>query len=119
MPLAATPVNHDRAGRVLRAVLADRPEQQCAQPTERAGAHHQQIGVAGGVDQHISSRPLNGKRRHRHGGVVNDDPLDRLRHKLLSGRLEFGNEGSVPIPASFSVAATLRLRGLCLLEPLP
>jgi D-arabinose 1-dehydrogenase-like Zn-dependent alcohol dehydrogenase len=50
--------NHDRARRVMHAVLADRAKQRLGQPAVTPGAHHEQVGSLSCGYQHLPGLAL-------------------------------------------------------------
>ena len=75
------PDDHDRASRVLSALLADRPEQQSGKAAVPARSDDEQIGVAGFVDQHCC------------GGALDDVALDLDSVRVWHDVVQRGVEG--------------------------
>jgi len=78
-----TPNDHDRTRPVVRALLADRSEQQSAEAAHAARADDEQVGILGGLDENRCRGPLNGRAFAFDSGVGTHD----LRHGSVEQRL--------------------------------
>ena len=80
-------VDDHRAAGVGHAVLADRAEHEAGERAVAPAGHHQEGGVAGRLDQHLTGRPSTTWAWTAESGVLGGEALDdRVEHGLGVGR---------------------------------
>jgi hypothetical protein len=87
---------------MVGALVADRTQEQPREPASAPGAHHQQIGAVGPLQEATGGRPLGNKAPHRHPRRVDrlTGPVQLglcLAHELIPGERRWGHHaGEAP-----------------------